>query len=138
MSKIVFCGDGGVGKTTLIKKILINEFEQRYVPTLGVEVHPIDIGTKKFTVWDVAGQEKYSLGYDQLFENASKVVIFYDSTSSLSFKNINFWERKIPPQCSDIIYVRTKCDISRNINKHIQEEICISTKNNTNLLSIFK
>ncbi len=57
-------GDGGVGKTTFVKRHLSGEFEKKYVPTLGAEVHPIpwttSHGNLVFNVWDTAGQEKYA------------------------------------------------------------------------------
>lgn len=34
-------GDGGVGKTTFVKRHLTGEFEKKYIATLGVEVHPM-------------------------------------------------------------------------------------------------
>lgn len=80
--KLILVGDGGVGKTTFVKRHLTGEFEKKYVgkcffhgycnddfdflffvATLGVEVHPLDFHTNhgkiKFNVWDTAGQEKY-------------------------------------------------------------------------------
>jgi len=61
---LVLVGDGGVGKTTFVKRHKTGEFEKKYVPTLGAEVHPIDFVTNKgriiFNVWDTAGQEKYA------------------------------------------------------------------------------
>ena len=38
--KLVLVGDGGVGKTTFVKRHLTGEFEKKYVATLGVEVRP--------------------------------------------------------------------------------------------------
>lgn len=43
--KLVLVGDGGVGKTTLVKRHLTGEFEKKYIPTLGVEVHPLKFTT---------------------------------------------------------------------------------------------
>ena len=40
--KVIFAGDGGVGKTTYLTQMLSGKFIQQYIPTLGVEVHPID------------------------------------------------------------------------------------------------
>lgn len=60
--KVVLVGDGGVGKTTFVKRHISGEFEKRYVATMGVEVHPIafttNFGTILMNVWDTAGQEK--------------------------------------------------------------------------------
>lgn len=61
--KLILVGDGGVGKTTFVRRHLTGEFEKRYVATLGVEVHPLlfhtNRGQIKFNVWDTAGQEKF-------------------------------------------------------------------------------
>ena len=62
--KLVLVGDGGVGKTTFVKRHLTGEFEKKYVATVGAEVHPMDFTTNRgkivFNVWDTAGQEKYA------------------------------------------------------------------------------
>ncbi len=62
--KLVLVGDGGVGKTTFVKRHLTGEFEKKYVATVGAEVHKMDFTTNRgkivFNVWDTAGQEKYA------------------------------------------------------------------------------
>lgn len=45
--KLVLVGDGGVGKTTFVKRHLTGEFEKKYIATLGVEVHPMSFYTSK-------------------------------------------------------------------------------------------
>ena len=65
--KLILVGDGGVGKTTFVKRHLTGEFEKKYVATLGVEVHPLlfhtNRGPIKFNVWDTAGQEVRTYRY---------------------------------------------------------------------------
>lgn len=60
--KVVLVGDGGVGKTTFVKRHISGEFEKRYMATMGVEVHPLKFSTNfgeiLMNVWDTAGQEK--------------------------------------------------------------------------------
>jgi small GTP-binding protein len=61
--KLVLVGDGGVGKTTFVKRHLTGEFEKKYNATVGVEVHPLQFQTNRgliiYNVWDTAGQEKF-------------------------------------------------------------------------------
>lgn len=58
--KVVLIGDGGVGKTTFIKRHRTGEFERRYIATQGVEVNSITFFTShgpiKLNLWDTAGQ----------------------------------------------------------------------------------
>lgn len=62
--KLVLVGDGGVGKTTFVKRHISGEFEKKYVATVGAEVHPMEFTTSKgkimFNVWDTAGQERFA------------------------------------------------------------------------------
>jgi GTP-binding nuclear protein Ran len=39
--KLVLVGDGGVGKTTFVKRHLTGEFEKRYVGKLGCAVEDV-------------------------------------------------------------------------------------------------
>lgn len=45
--KLVLVGDGGVGKTTFVKRHLTGEFEKKYVATVGAAVHPMDFTTNR-------------------------------------------------------------------------------------------
>ena len=59
--KIVVMGDGGVGKSTFIKRHLTGEFDKKYLPTVEANVHPMNFfttrGEIKLEVWDTCGQE---------------------------------------------------------------------------------
>lgn len=61
--KISLIGDGGVGKTCLMKKLRMRTFEKKYIATLGADVHSLvfnsNYGNIGFNVWDCAGQEKF-------------------------------------------------------------------------------
>jgi GTP-binding nuclear protein Ran len=61
--KLVLVGDGAVGKTTFVKRHLTGEFEKKYITTINVEVHSLELFTSRgkiiFEIWDTCGQEKY-------------------------------------------------------------------------------
>merc|ERR1712168_282814 len=104
--KLVLVGDGGVGKTTFVKRHLTGEFEKKYVATLGVEVHPLvfhtNRGAMRFNVWDTAGQEKFGGLRDGYYIQGQCAVIMFDVTSRVTYKNVPNWHRDLTRVCENI------------------------------------
>ena len=63
MLKIVFVGDSGVGKTSLLRREAENAFTQEHLATIGVDfrIKKYTVGklTVKAQLWDTAGQERF-------------------------------------------------------------------------------
>jgi len=128
--KLVLVGDGGVGKTTLVKRHLTGEFEKKYIPTLGVEVNPLkfttNCGPLTFNVWDTAGQEKFGGLRDGYYIQGQSAVIMFDVTSRITYKNVPNWHRDIVRVCENIpiVLVGNKVDVkdrqvkAKNIQFH--------------------
>lgn len=51
-------GDAKTGKTKWINNILGTD-DDKYVPTIGVNVFPIEIENIKLNIWETAGNIKY-------------------------------------------------------------------------------
>eukprot|EP01084_Bolivina_argentea_P291886 501715_1 len=104
--KLVLVGDGGVGKTTFVKRHLTGEFEKKYVATLGVEVRPLVFHTNrgpiKFNVWDTAGQEKFGGLRDGYYIQGQCAIIMFDVTSRITYKNVPNWHRDLSRVCENI------------------------------------
>lgn len=116
--KIILVGDGGVGKTSFIKRYTgIGEtFERGYVATLGVGVyhttyiHPNGQMTH-FEVWDTDTQNKLP---DFFYMNAQACILMYDCTSWFSVKSLHYWRKCAINISSNIKFIvcKTKHDLN--------------------------
>mmetsp|Transcript_111859 Transcript_111859/g.219271 ORF Transcript_111859/g.219271 Transcript_111859/m.219271 type:complete len:217 (-) Transcript_111859:81-731(-) len=104
--KLILVGDGGVGKTTFVKRHLTGEFEKKYVATLGVEVYPLKFHTScgpiQFNVWDTAGQEKFGGLRDGYYIQGQCAIIMFDVTSRITYKSVPNWYRDLTRVCENI------------------------------------
>ncbi len=90
-AKICLVGEAAVGKTSLIRRYVVDEFDDNYLMTLGAKVtkKPIDFPPAKETppahlelmIWDVMGQPKFrELLEDVYFHGASGILAVADVT----------------------------------------------------------
>lgn len=92
-SKIMLIGSGGAGKSSYKKKLISNEFETKYIPTLNMEVFTLEDGL--YNIWDCAGQERYSGLKEIYWINSKAVIIMFDLTSRLSYKEATVYFRQV-------------------------------------------
>lgn len=119
--KIVIVGDGGVGKSTYVKKLLNGNFEKRYSATLGVEVYPLTIYGNKYCVWDTAGQEKFGGLRDGYYMDADYGIIMC-SESKLTQKSIKGWYEDLKRVNPDIkiILLCNKSELGYELVENIE------------------
>lgn len=94
--KIVILGNAAVGKTSLINQFIENAFQDDYKPTLGaniirkdVDIDGEDVNTKvRLIMWDLAGQEKYSVIRSMYFQGCEGALLVYDVTRYNTFDSI--------------------------------------------------
>jgi len=95
MFKIVFFGDGGVGKTTLINRYLTGVFRSSSEITIGVDFHvkKIQVDGKKVSlqIWDFAGEDRFRFLMPSYVIGASGGIFMYDITRYTSLKNFKDW-----------------------------------------------
>ena len=95
--KVLVIGDPSVGKTELLTQFVTNEFEPRYLPTVGVNIvkESIEISDYNAKVylmfWDLAGQPQFYMLHRPYFNGADGMILVFDITRSSTFSNVNNW-----------------------------------------------
>ncbi|CAD8169735.1 unnamed protein product [Paramecium pentaurelia] len=101
--KIVFLGSSSVGKSSLIKRFLRNEFAMKSMSTVGVacesKIVIINNQQVKVQMWDTAGQERFRSLTKNYYRGCDAVVIVYDVTNMKSFDQINNWIADFDDKC---------------------------------------
>ncbi|MBY9012155.1 MAG: GTP-binding protein [Candidatus Lokiarchaeota archaeon] len=95
--KVIVIGDPAVGKTSLLANFATNQFEEKYLPTVGVSIlkEPIELEDQDATInlmfWDIAGQPQFYMLHRPYFNGADGILLVFDTTRSSTFSNVNNW-----------------------------------------------
>ncbi|GMM48707.1 Rab family GTPase [Pichia kluyveri] len=93
--KIVFLGDQGVGKTSLITRFMYNTFDTHYAATIGIDFLSktmyLDDKTIRLQLWDTAGQERFRSLIPSYIRDSKVAMIVYDVSNKESFDDIPRW-----------------------------------------------
>lgn len=123
--KCVVIGDGGVGKTCLLKTYVENCFPSEYVPTVFdnyTAVLNVDGRTYNVGLWDTSGQSDYDRLRPLAYPQTDVFMLCFAIDSKDSYENIRLkWFPEIKHHCSTtpIILVGTKLDVRDDTNdKH--------------------
>jgi len=99
--KICMVGEEGVGKTSLIRRFVLSQFDEKYLRTVGtmvskkvVELGPID--GKNYTlhmlVWDIMGRRDFmSLYKEAYFSRARGILAVCDLTRPETLDALGDW-----------------------------------------------
>ena len=100
--KVVFIGESGVGKTSIISRYITNSFKSEMVSTLGANFVTKNVIMEdenqsiKFEIWDTAGQERYRALTKVFYKNAAVCILVYDITKRKTFDELKkFWVKEI-------------------------------------------
>ena len=93
--KLILLGESGVGKTSIIKRIMDQDFDENEASSLTMTYTLKEIvknhKTIKLNIWDTIGQEQYR-SIAKLFLNDTKIVILvYSIIIEKTFTELEFW-----------------------------------------------
>lgn len=93
--RVITIGDSSVGKTSIINKLVNNQFDPHEASTVGAMfvliVEEIEKTRVEMQIWDTAGQEKFrSLG-PIYYRSADAAIVVFDFTQRRTFDNLDSW-----------------------------------------------
>ena len=100
--KLCMVGDSGVGKTSLVRRYVMDFFDDKYVVTLGTKITKKRILVKDnalgtpievtLTLWDIMGQESFrELLKESYFYGANGLLAVVDATDAGTLVSIRRW-----------------------------------------------
>jgi len=87
-AKVLLLGDGAVGKTSLIRRFVVDQFSDDYITTVGTKVSKKDLSVTHdgipveivMQIWDVLGQRGYAGVQETALKGAKGALMVYDLT----------------------------------------------------------
>ena len=122
----LFEGDSGVGKTSFLYQYTDNQFNSKFISTVGIDFREKRVVYKSpsngrshrihLQLWDTAGQERFRSLTTAFFRDAMGFILMFDLTSELSFLNVRNWISQLQTHAycedPDIILVGNKLDLA--------------------------
>eukprot|EP00792_Barthelona_sp_PAP020_P004114 TRINITY_DN1895_c0_g1_i1.p1 TRINITY_DN1895_c0_g1~~TRINITY_DN1895_c0_g1_i1.p1 ORF type:complete len:191 (+),score=67.52 TRINITY_DN1895_c0_g1_i1:29-574(+) len=129
--KIVVLGLGGVGKTAITMRYVLNEFPESYTPTVHDSFKKtlvIDNENVDVEILDSAGQIEDSMVREGLIQHGDGFVVVYSIKSWLSFQHaeeiIQSIQKVKESTNIPIVLMGNKCDLkTRKVQKTWAEEL---------------
>ena len=141
--KVVVAGDGGVGKTTLLRRYVDGMFDESTIMTVGVDffLKQLDFNssiTCSLQLWDLGGQEQFRHLMSNYIMGARGALLLIDLTRMPEVNNVLEWVNIVRMHDIDlpIILVGTKLDLEEAIA--IDDDTALNIKETFNMIDYMK
>eukprot|EP00644_Phytophthora_capsici_P004738 jgi/Phyca11/534041/estExt2_fgenesh1_pg.C_PHYCAscaffold_190154 len=154
--KVILLGDSAVGKSKLVERFMMNEYQPRQLSTFALTLYRKEVeidedkGKRmvKVDFWDTAGQERFSSMHPSYYYGATACILVFDVTRKVTYQNLANWYKELREYCENIpcFLVANKIDVDMNVtNKkfkfaetHNLEFSFVSAADGTNVVKVFK
>lgn len=104
--KVCLLGDAAVGKTSLVKRFVIDEFDDEYITTIGTKVSKKELRVPHpnqpdetldviLTIWDIVGQPGLHTLRSMYYTGADGALVVGDLTRKDTFQSLTNWVASI-------------------------------------------
>ena len=115
--KIVVVGDGGIGKSTMIQRLITGKYIEQKITigtdlaTWSIEGDDLEI---KLQIWDFAGEKRFRFFLPNYCRGADGCLLCYDITRYTSFQNLQEWYDIVQDNTSDpgFVLIGGKVDLA--------------------------
>ncbi len=131
--KIILLGDGAVGKTSLIKRFVFDQFDDKYLTTIGTKITkkvvevPLDTGGNvemTMMIWDVLGQKGFQSVQSKAYQKAAGAVLVCDVTRKDTLQSLqDYWIPNLQEVAGKvpIIFLANKVDLLYSMDYSMKE-----------------
>lgn len=114
--KIIVSGDGGVGKTSFLNRLVYDFFNDRNELTKGVDFYSKILQVRgiefNFILWDFAGQSQFKDIVDDFVEGSIAAFVLFDLSRINTIESVFNWVNKLGEWGNiPVIILGTKCDL---------------------------
>jgi len=109
--KVCMVGDAAVGKTSLVRRFVLDNFSDEYQATLGTKVLSRDVNVRtggrdvsiKMMIWDIIGETSVlpDIG-ESVFHNVQGIVAVCDITRYSTFEHLPVWLGSVERVAGDV------------------------------------
>ena len=132
--KIILLGDSAVGKTKLVERFLMDEYNPQQLSTYALTMFRknLDIDGKnvKVDIWDTAGQERFNKMHPAYYHRAHACILCFDVTRKSTYQHLGAWYDEMRDACENIpcILVATCVEIKilRRVPRHRRDACSIA------------
>ena len=133
--KLVLCGDGAVGKTSIRERFLGRGFSSSYLQTIGADFASTEKEVAlendvkfsvQYQIWDLAGQNEFGGVRKSYYEGCFGSLMIFDITRPASFENLPVWIEELWSNSGrgkvPVVLLGNKADLKDKFPEHIQEK----------------
>ncbi|WP_455391703.1 Rab family GTPase [[Eubacterium] cellulosolvens] len=132
--KIILVGFPDVGKTSLVRRFVLEEFNDKYLKTIGFKVFTKKLVYQKkdgseialtLMIWDIMGQKSYKLSPERAFLNTKGAIMVCDLTRKHTLDKLVELTTELFNLNEDIplVFIANKNDLAKLI-KFGKPELC--------------
>ncbi len=154
--KVFFSGEGGVGKSTMIERIVTGQFNPNLIMTIGVNHAVKDMQTTDgrnvtLQIWDIGGEDRFKFVLETYIKGSTAGVVAFDTSRLSSFLHLSNWldviRKVLPTQPIFLIGMKsdsTNANLDRDVYQeiidkyHLEDLIFTSSKNGENIDTTFQ